>query len=274
MSTTGVKTEKSPKERALDRKLLGMTKGKARQVLQLLIDNDEIHAMQEYANTVSIRRLHFNDHGPVHMRKVALNALSMIELLSKKGIPLSLEEEEAGGIEESTVAILLASFLHDVGMTIGREDHEHSSMIIAYPYIDKICRHLYPEDGTKRVVVRSMALEGIVGHMGQQRIHSKEAGIILIADGCDMEKGRARIPMSMHTDSQVGDIHKYSASEIEHVRIQEGEEKPIHISVEMTASVGFFQIEEVLFKKINSSPIRDQIELSAYVQGRDVKRYL
>lgn len=42
----------------------------------------------------------------------------------------------------------------------------------------------------------------------------------------------------------------------------------------MSASVGFFQIEEVLFSKINSSPVKDQIELIANVIGRDVKRYL
>jgi metal-dependent HD superfamily phosphatase/phosphodiesterase len=140
--------------------------------------------------------------------------------------------------------------------------------------VERITSTLYPGDPVKRMVTRSLALEGIVGHMGQQRIHSKEAGIILIADGCDMEKGRARIPMSINTTSQVGDIHKYSASEIEKVKITPGEEKPLRITVEMSASVGFFQIEEVLFKKINMSPIKDLIELYAYVIGRDIKRYL
>jgi metal-dependent HD superfamily phosphatase/phosphodiesterase len=265
---------KSPKEISLDRKLRAMTSGKAREALELLIGDDEIHAMQEFANTVSIRRLHFNDHGPVHMRKVALNALTMMNLLRDAGVKLSLEEEDAGSFEESTVAVLLAAFLHDVGMTVGRQDHEHSSMIISTPYIDRITSRLYPDDPVRKIVCKSMALEGIVGHMGQQRIHSREAGIILIADGCDMEKGRARIPMSIQTESQVGDIHKYSATAIENVRIEKGEEHPIRISVEMSASVGFFQIEEVLFRKINSSPIKDQIELFAYVIGRDVKRYL
>jgi uncharacterized protein len=266
--------DKSPKELSLDRKLLAMTSGKAKEALLLLIEDEEIHAMQEYANTVSIRRLHYNDHGPVHMRKVALNAMVMVDLLQQAGVKLSLEEEDAGNIDESRVAILLAAFLHDVGMTIGRQNHEHSSMIVADPYIDRICSILYPEDSVKKIVTKSMALEGIVGHMGQQRIHSKEAGIMLIADGCDMEKGRARIPMSIHTESQVGDIHKYSANAIEKVLIRKGEEKPVSITVEMNASVGFFQIEEVLFKKINSSPIQDQIELFAYVIGKDVKRYL
>ena len=89
-----------------------------------------------------------------------------------------------------------------------------------------------------------------------------------------MEKGRARIPMMLNTESKVGDIHKYSASAIENVSIDKGERKPIRITVEMTASVGFYQIEEVLFLKINGSPVKEFIELYAYVQGRDVKCYL
>ena len=37
----------------------------------------------------------------------------------------------------------------------------------------------------------------------------------------------------------MGDIHKYSSSAIETVSIEKGEEKPLKITVEMTASVGF-----------------------------------
>lgn len=75
--------------------------------------------------------------------------------------------------------------------------------------------------------------------MSSRKIHSTEAGIILIADGCDMTKGRARIPLSINTTPRVGDIHKYSANAINRIRIQHGQRKPIKISVEMSADVGF-----------------------------------
>ncbi len=101
-----------------------------------------------------------------------------------------------------------------------------------------------------------------------------EAGLVLIADGCDMEKGRARIPMILHTASKVGDIHKYSASSIEKVRIEKGEKRPIKITVEMKASVGFFQVEEILIRKIESSPMKRYVELYAGVIGREMKCYL
>lgn len=264
----------SPKETVLNKRILEKTKGIVRKVAEVLITDPEIQYLQEYANTVSIKRLGYNDHGPVHMRTVALNALTMADILHEAGIALSIEQDEAGSFEDSRIALLLASFLHDIGMTVGRADHEHTSAIIALPIIDRVLQNVYADAMEKRVIVRSTAMECIVGHMATQKIHSLEAGLILIADGCDMEKGRARIPMMLNTESRVGDIHKYSASAIENVSFEKGERKPIKITVEMSASVGFYQIEEVLFQKINGSPVKEYIELYAYVQGRDVKCYL
>ncbi|MGN0845625.1 MAG: phosphohydrolase, partial [Kiritimatiellia bacterium] len=76
------------------------------------------------------------------------------------------------------------------------------------------------------------------------------------------------------TESQVGDIHKYSANSIETVTISRGAEKPIRIDVEMTENVGFFQVEEVLMQKIGMSPARQHLELYAGVKGEPRKRYL
>ena len=39
-----------------------------------LRNNQEIAAIQDYANMVSIGRLGLNDHGPVHMKTVCCNA--------------------------------------------------------------------------------------------------------------------------------------------------------------------------------------------------------
>jgi len=270
---------KSPKELSLDRKLLNAveelgTGTNAVKLMELLLADKEIHAMQEYANTVSIKRLGYNDHGPVHMRKVAQNATIMMKLLREAGIATSLEAEEAGSFDESLCAVLLASFLHDLGMTIGRQDHELHSCYLAYPVIDRLLTEIYPDSMQKRVTVRSVAIEGIAGHMAGRRIHSIEAGVILIADGCDMEKGRARIPMAMSSEPRVGDIHKYSANSIEKVQVSAGKEKPIRIDVSMSSEVGFFQVEEVLLGKIASSTIKGYIELYASMLDGEPKRYL
>ena len=267
---------KSPKEMSLERKLLADLDGSTPpgMLAKLLVEDEEVQMMQDYANTVSIIRLGFNDHGPVHMRQVARNAVKMMHLLKDADIKGSLEQDRVGSFEDSLSAVILASFLHDLGMAIGRQDHELLSATLAAPIITRLLEAVYPSDTKKRVVIRSLALEGIVGHMANRRIHSIEAGVILLADGCDMEKGRARIPMALSTEAKIGDIHKYSANSIEKVSIRKGDLRPIRIEVDMSAEVGFFQIEEVLFPKVNSSPVKPYVELFAGVGTLEKKQYL
>ena len=142
--------------------------------------------------------------------------------------------------------------------------------------IEKVLSQLLPEDGDilRRTIIRSIAIEGIIGHMATHPIHSVEAGIILIADGCDMTKGRARIPLEIPSKPTEGDIHKYSANSIEKVKIGRGNERPLKIEIHMRAEVGFFQVEEVLIPKIQSSPAKSMLELYAGVEGEEMKRYL
>lgn len=265
---------KSPKQIGLENEIRGRLSGVARTSADILLDDQEIQHLQEYANVVSIKRLGYNDHGPVHMRTVVLNAIVMAELMHAAGIKLSLEADDAGTYGDSLVGLLLAGMLHDVGMSVGRADHEHDGVWLSLPIMDRVLARVYGDDVGRRVVVRSLAVECIVGHMATQRIHSLEAGLILIADGCDMEKGRARIPMMIATESRVGDIHKYSASAIEQVRIEKGVQRPIRITVEMKATVGFFQVEEVLLHKIDWSPAKPFIELYAGIIDKKLKCYL
>jgi len=267
---------KSPKELSIDKKILEqLNPGSAPyKVAQTLMEDPEVQQMQEYANTVSIVRIGYNDHGPVHMRTVTRNAVIMMNLLHDAGIRTSLETENAGTLDDSFSAIILAAFLHDLGMSMGRQDHELFSMTLAMPIIERTLAKIYPDSLEKRVVIRSLALEGIIGHMASRRINSIEAGLILIADGCDMEKGRARIPMVLNTEPKAGDIHKYSANSIERVKIEKGDPKPVRISVEMSTDVGFFQIEEVLLPKVNMSPAKQYIELYAGIVDKEIKKYL
>ncbi len=123
-------------------------------------------------------------------------------------------------------------------------------------------------------MTRSLALECISGHMGNRPVYSLEAGIVQVADGCDMTKGRARISMSLSHTPRTGTIHQYSANSIEKVLFEKGKEKPIQIKVSMSSEVGIFQVEEVLLTKIANSTAKPYIELYAYVEGEEPKRYL
>ncbi len=265
---------KSPKEKHLEDLILSHLSGKARDAAAMIFDDEEITALQEYANKVSIVRLGFNDHGPVHMKKAAQNAMILFDLLVDAGVKFNLEQEEVGTQEDSRIAVLIATLLHDIGMSVGRENHEMISIMLGMPIIARLLNCLYPEDLRKQVTMRSLIVEGIVGHMATQRIHSLEAGLVLIGDGCDMEKGRARITTQLSTEPKIGDMHRYSASAIQKLSITKGEKKPIRITVEMSQSVGFFQIEAVLYPKIFSSPIKPYIELHAGVTGENMMCYL
>lgn len=265
---------KSKKQIELEHRILDRLTGNTLSITKLMLNDPEVQAMQEYANIVAIKRLGYNDHGPVHMRKSALNALIMFDLLHKAGIKFNLEKEKIGSVEDSKTAVIMSALLHDIGMSISRENHEVISIILALPIIERIIAQFYKDDRFKRSVVKSLIIEGIIGHMGTQKIYSMEAGLVLIGDGCDMEKGRARIPALLSKPPQVGDIHKHSASSIQKVTITEGDKKPIKIVVSMKESVGLFQIEEVLFPKISSSPVKPYIELFGDINRGKLLQYL
>jgi metal-dependent HD superfamily phosphatase/phosphodiesterase len=278
MSETG-KSRRSGKELSLDGKILGKTRafrlsGKAEKLAEKILYDAEIQAMQEYANNVSIVRLKFNDHGPVHMRTVAHNALIMMDLIRRAGVKTSLETEEAGSFEDSLSAVICGALLHDLGMAIGRQDHELHSVYLAHPILDRILRDVYETDYQKITIIRSLALEAIAGHMGNRSIYSLEAGIVQVADGCDMKKGRARIPLAIAGSPRMGDIHQYSANSIEELAIGPGNEKPISIRVDMSSEVGLFQVEEVLLNKIAAGTAKSYIEMYAVLNGGKPKRYL
>jgi len=247
--------------------------GKAVAALELLLHDEELQAAQEYANTVSIVRLGFNDHGPVHMRTVAMNVLVMFRLLRQAGIKTSLEKDECGDFEDSLTAVLCASILHDLGMGVGRQDHELYSVYLALPILNRILEGVYQKNIKKQAMIRALTLECISGHMGSRIIHSLEAGVVQVADGCDMTKGRARIPLALG-QAKVGHIHQYSANSIEEVRIDAGKEKPIRIDIHMSNDAGFFQVEEVLLKKIAGSTAKPFIELYAQVREETPHQYL
>ncbi len=91
-----------------------------------------------------------------------------------------------------------------------------------------------------------MPIEGILVIWQTHKIHSAEAGLVLIGMGSDMEKGGNSI---LSSQTRVGDIHRTSASAIQKVKIFKGQEKPINITVEMNALGRFFPSGKVFFPK-------------------------
>lgn len=264
----------SVKAANLDKALLDRTDGKVRDLLERMLADPEIAAYHGYANVVSVRRLGFNDHGPVHARVTTYNALKILRILHEGGVEPSLVREEVGTFEDSQVAVALGCFLHDFGMGVTREAHEWHSLQFADDLIVKYLKEFYPEGDPMRIVLRSMAHEIIVGHMAQSRIHSVEAGAVLVADGTDMARGRSRIPAMLSRDPAVGDIHRYSAGAVTRVDVGPGETKPVRITVAMENNTGIFQVEEVFMTKVKASPILSYLEVCVLVGDEPPRFYL
>jgi len=87
---------KSSYELSLEQTLCEMLSGEALEAARFITSDEEINHWQELSNAVSIRRLGYNDHGPVHMRKVAINAMKMFNILKEEGIQPSLVKEDTG----------------------------------------------------------------------------------------------------------------------------------------------------------------------------------
>jgi uncharacterized protein len=258
----------------LDRTLLGLLTGTPRELYTKLAQDRKLAAWQNQANHVSIVRLGYNDHGPVHMRIVAINALKILALLNDAGVPPSFAAEQLGSFEDAQTAVVLAAMFHDVGMAVARQAHEWHSLQIGMPIVEAYLAEFYPDHFAKQIALSSMIMEAIVGHMGHERVHSVEAGTLLVADGTDMTKGRARIAKLLAQKPTLGDMHRHSADAIKDVQIIRGENRPVHIQVKMDDYSGIFQVEEVLMGKLHHSPIQQHVELSVIVHDDAPRRYL
>lgn len=261
-------------QKEFDNRLLQESSGRVHELLQGLLFDDEVHALQSYGNVVSIKRLGYNDHGPVHARIVTYHALQIMRLMRNNGFEPSLEYEGVGAYEDAQVAVALAAFLHDTGMSVRRENHEWHAIQLSDGIIQRHLDRIYGADDPLRHAVRSTVHEAIVGHMANARVHSVEAGAVMIGDGTDLARGRARIPQLMDNDPAVGDMHRYSASSVKRITVEAGVQKSVRLTIYMENVTGLFQVEEILMTKVKASPIMKHFEVVAHVADQEPRVYL
>ncbi len=225
----------------------------------------EIQTMLEDTNRMAIDRLGYSDHGHIHSLIVTKNGMELLKALAARVQP-TIVEEGTGVFEDSQLVVLLACYLHDIGMSVHRERHNEFSVTLAIPIIDRILTKVCPDDRHKQVHIRGHALHAIYAHDKLIRPTTVEAGVVGVADALDMTSGRARIPF----EAGKVNIHSASAMAIRRVRIVRGTEKPVRIVVEMNNASGIFQIQELLEKKIRSAPqLLDHIELYAVMSSQE-----
>ena len=237
------------------------------EVMELVNADDDLYGLWLAANVNAVERLGMTDHGPVHVKIVMNIAVRMLRLLIEAGVEPGVVLNYKLEPSDAEVVVALAALLHDVGMSIHRQDHEAYSLFIAQRKLDEILPTIYPpRQGT---IIRSEILHAIISHRSDGKPLTVEAGVVRIADALDMAKGRSRIPFASGSLS----IHSVSAAAVDSVSIERGAEKPICITVELSNSAGLFQLDQLLRKKVNGSGIERYLEIDARV-GDEEKRLL
>ena len=240
---------------------------KVEQMFRLMENDLEVQNTLRMSNVMAVERLKYNDHGPVHAKITAGSALEIFDLLTQEVTPTTVQNRVCSR-EDAKVVVLCGSYLHDLGNSIHRVDHQSHSCILANPILDRLLKTVYPKDAGLAVRLKSEILHAIFSHEDDVECLSVEAGAAKIADGTDMAHGRTRIP---YRTGKV-DIHSLSALSITQVEIEKGKRKPVQIFVSMNNPAGLFQIEEVLEKKIETSGIQHLVDVIALDKGVQIRR--
>jgi uncharacterized protein len=262
---------RTPAERLAHRLLLNdPSRGNARvaKLIERVNADDELYAFWTAANVNAVERLGMTDHGPVHVKIVMNLAVKLLRVLVDAGIQPGVVVNYGMENEDAEVVVVLASLLHDVGMSIHRRDHEEFSLFLAQPLVRDLLEGIY--DRATATVLRAEVLHAIIGHRSGGRPLTLEAGIVRVADALDMAKGRSRIAMGMEGETM--SIHSISAAAIEAVHIEVGVEKPVRIRIEMSNSAGIFQLDQLFREKLRGSGLEAFVEAEAQIESESEKR--
>jgi len=241
---------------------------RVRQMFDLLENDVEVQGYLRMSNVMAVNRLKYNDHGPVHSKISAGSSLEIFSILTKRVKPTTVENKICD-IVGAQIIVLCGSYLHDIGNSVHRIDHETHGCYIASPILDKLLYKVYPNNSKLTLKLKCEILHSIFSHDEEVKCLSLEAGVAKVADGTDMVKGRARIP---YKTGKV-DIHSLSALSIKKVEIEEGDQKPVRILVHMDNPSGIFQIEQVMGRKIRTSGIEHLVEVVALERGKEIKTF-
>lgn len=228
----------------------------------------ELRQLWHCANVNAVDRSGISDHGEVHIRIVANAALRLLRLLVEAGVTPSIVQQYGLSVEDAEVIVVLAACLHDIGISVHREDHEQFSVALANAKARQLLAGIYAEPGL--TVMVSETLHAIIAHRWDVHCLTVEAGVVKVADALDMTEGRSRIPF----EAGAMNIHAISAAAIDEVRINRGEDKPIRVEIRMSNSAGIFQIDELLKRKLHNSGIAQHVEVVARIEGETEKRLL
>lgn len=238
---------------------------KLRTLLDHLGKDEKLHQIWRVANVNAVNRTSITDHGPVHIGIVVSNALRLLRLLVQAGIQPNIVKDYSMTAEDAEVIVVLAACLHDIGISVHRDNHEQYSLILAEPEGRRLLAGIYDEP--ELTTVMSEMLHAVIAHRWDVRCLTLEAGVVKVADALDITKGRSRIPFEAGSTN----IHSVSAAAIDDVQIGPSEDVPVCIEIRMSNSAGIFQIDELLKRKLHNSTIAQYVQVLARIEGETEK---
>jgi metal-dependent HD superfamily phosphatase/phosphodiesterase len=262
-------SRKPPREAIAEAKVRAPTRGnrKLEGFLEAVNEDEQVRAWW-YMTQVHAERLGMSDHSWVHMQIVLNIALRLLRLLVKAGVEPVVVVDHGMSTKDAEVVVAGGALLHDVGMSIHRQDHEAYSLFLANGALERLLADSYRQP--ERTIVASEILHAIIGHRRRGEPYTLEAGVVRVADALDMAQGRTRLPIEAGQEG----IHSISAAAVDEVRIEAGEERPVRIEIELNNSAGIFQVDDLLATKIRDTPLEGQVEVVAEIKGESEKRLL
>ncbi|WP_058364975.1 HD domain-containing protein [Haloparvum sedimenti] len=227
------------------------------EVLAAIHEDPEINTYLKAQNVNAVTRKGYNDHGAKHIEIVRNRALRLYDLLKRGGVAFNGAADQ--GLEEADEAVIvaLAATLHDIGHVVHRDDHSYYSIPLAADLLDRFLPQFY--DTSETVRVKAEVLHAILCHHTEEEPLTKEAGVIRIADGLDMERGRSRIPYEKGGRG----INTISSQAIERVTLHAGETKPVEVEIRMNNAAGVYQVDSLLKSKLERSTLEEQVRIVA-----------
>ncbi|MFB6152969.1 MAG: HD domain-containing protein [Halodesulfurarchaeum sp.] len=230
-------------------------------VLAFIKADPEIQTYLEAQNVNPVARKGYNDHGAKHIEIVRNRALRLYELLKKYDIGFNGAAEQDLEEADESVIIALAATLHDIGHVVHRDDHPYYSIPLAADLLDRILPEFYGTEAAVRM--KGEVLHAILCHHTEEDPLTTEAGVIRIADGLDMERGRSRIPYEQGGRG----INTISSQAIERVNLKEGEDVPVLVEIQMRNAAGVYQVDNLLKDKLRDSGLEEAVRIVAVNTG-------
>ncbi len=237
---------------------------KTRQLWEMVLNDPEARTNWDMANYMTVNKLGYNDHGLTHGIITSTNAIRIFDLLVEAGVKPDVVISGAGDLDDACLVTAVATLLHDIGNQVHRKNHEMLGVGMARDLLNRLMPALYP-DVEQRVELRAFMLSAILTHDFDPPPLTFEAGVVGVADGTDVTKGRGRSAFDLGKI----DIHSVSALAIDEVILGPGKDYPVEITVVMNNSAGIFQIAETLTRKVVQGPLSKWVTVTALTRPSD-----